>query len=227
MPAALLVVIAKQPQVGRTKTRLCPPISPEQAAAFYEAMLMDTLEMVGSLPEVQLGAALTPLSALEYFESITPPKTWLFPVEGADLGECLQKTFQAALEEGFQKVFALNSDGPSLPRQYLLQAINLLEENDLVLGPGQDGGYYLIGMKSLHPQLFKDIPWSTDKVFEQTLLQSMCLGLRTAFAPPWYDIDTAAGAARLIEELDALPPERLQHTRRFLEALPPQAWQDQ
>lgn len=220
-PDAVLFVMAKQPEPGRTKTRLCPPFSPRQAAAFYEAMLLDTLTLASSLPGVQLAAALTPPSALDYFMRITPPETLLLPVEAADLGGCLLQTIENAFGRGFKKVLALNSDGPSLPRAYLLHALSLLDENDLVLGPSEDGGYYLIGLNQLYRQLFENIPWSTSSVLQHTLAQAMCLSLRTDLTSSWYDVDTLPDTTRLAAELAALPPERLAHTRRFLEALPP------
>jgi uncharacterized protein len=221
----VLILMAKQPSVGRTKTRLCPPLSLAEAAAFYEAMLLDTLALAGSLTEAQLAAAVTPAAAQEYFETITPPGTLVYPVEGENLGECLLKTMQTAFNAGFKKVLVLNTDGPSLPQPYLIQALEFLETNDLVLGPGQDGGYYLIGMKCPHPQIFQDISWSTDQVLEQSLARANSLGLSTALTPSWYDVDTVVDAARLVYELSALPPERLVHTRSFLETLPVQVWE--
>ena len=92
---AVLVVMAKQPRAGSTKTRLCPPFSPEQAAAFSECLLLDTFDLAGSLPGVQLAAAITPASARAYFEHITPPGTILLPVDGADIGQCLSQSFEA------------------------------------------------------------------------------------------------------------------------------------
>ena len=121
-------------------------------------------------------------------------------------------------------MLALNADGPSLPRPYLLQALDLLEDHDGLIGPGEDGGYYLVGLKRPCPQLFQDIEWSTPRVLEQTLARLDALGLRTALTPPWYDVDTVREAARIFAELQRLPQERLIHTRRFFDNLQPGEW---
>jgi rSAM/selenodomain-associated transferase 1 len=210
-----LIVMAKQPMPGRTKTRLCPPFSPQQAASFYEALLRDTLELAAGIESVQLAAAITPSSAAAYFEAITPAGTLLLPVEGADIGVCLEEALGTLFTIGYRKVFALNADGPSLPPDFLCQAVQLLDSHELVLGPGEDGGYYLVGMKHLHAGLFQDIPWSTARVLEATLAKAQLSGLYAALTPPWYDIDLPQDVERLRDELNHLPGDRLRHTRRF------------
>lgn len=217
-PETAVLLMAKQPQAGRTKTRLCPPLSPQQAADLYEALLKDTLALVSSLSGIQLAIAVSPAGAVGYFQGICPLGTLLLPVEGETIGVCLEKGIGALLERGFQKVLALNTDGPSLPGEYLSQAVALLDGHDLVLGPGEDGGYYLVGMKQPQAAIFQDIPWSTSEVLERTLRQARAAGLRTALTPPWYDVDTPADLQRLQAELDSLPGDRLVHTRGFLAA---------
>jgi glycosyltransferase A (GT-A) superfamily protein (DUF2064 family) len=113
-------------------------------------------------------------------------------------------------------VMALNADGPSLPLGYLRQAAVLLGEKDVVFGEGDDGGYYLVGMKRLHPMLFHEIPWSTGDVLAQSLERAVEAGLSVGVTPTWYDIDTIQDLQRLINELDRLPADQLIHTRRFL-----------
>jgi rSAM/selenodomain-associated transferase 1 len=220
-----IVVMAKQPRVGHTKTRLCPPLALEQAAALAEALLKDTLVLVSGIENVQLAIAITPAEAQDYFRRISPPDTLLLPVEGADIGDCLNQATKKLLSMGFIKVIALNADGPSLPKEYLLQAINFLDKSDVVLGPGEDGGYYLIGLKTPRPQLFQHIEWSTAQVYHQTLARGIDLGLKISITPPWYDVDTAAETVRLSKEVQLLPPEHLVHTRRFFEIHPPCKWQ--
>jgi uncharacterized protein len=219
MKETLIIVMAKQPQVGKTKTRLVPNLSPEEAADLYQALLLDTLSLVASQPWAELAVAITPPGSQLYFESITPPGTLLLPVDGVDIGGCLAQALEVALGMGYRKALALNSDGPSLPPQYLEQAALFLEGAELVLGPGQDGGYYLVGMGRPHGAIFKDIAWSTAQVFTQTLDRAAGLGLRVALTPAWYDVDTPADLQRLQEELETLPPDRLPHTRRWLAAL--------
>lgn len=219
LPAAL-VVMAKQPRTGYTKTRLCPPFSPQQAAEFYEALLIDTLTSAGSLSRVRLAVAFTPALSQDYFQQVTPPGTLLFPVEGEDIGACLVQAMEYLFSAGFSHVIALNSDSPSLPRDYLLQALSLLKDNDVVVGPGEDGGYYLIGLSQFCAGIFQQISWSTPHVLSQTLARAETLSLHVALTPPWYDVDTAREAARLASELVELAPEQLTHTRNFFAAYP-------
>jgi hypothetical protein len=113
-------------------------------------------------------------------------------------------------------VIAINSDGPTLPPEYLLEAFADLDEVDVVLGPSEDGGYYFIGYAQPRPALYADITWSTPQVTPQTLARAAALGLTVAQSPPWYDVDTIADLERLRVELTNLPPERLIHTRTFL-----------
>ena len=216
MKDTLIVVMAKQPLVGKTKTRLVPALSLQEAADLYQALLLDTIELASCQPRADLAVAITPPESRRYFESITPSKTLLLPVEGQDIGACLVHTMEMSLNRGYRKVLALNSDGPSVPREYLGQAANYLEQADVVLGPGEDGGYYLVGLTQPHPGIFSDIAWSTFSVLSQTLERAAGLGLRTALTPPWYDVDTPAEVLRLINELQAISPDRLPNTRRFL-----------
>jgi uncharacterized protein len=215
----VIAIMAKEPAVGRTKTRLCPPLTLAQAAMLYQAMLRDTVALVEGLGEAALALAVTPPQALECFRRISPPETILVPVAGADIGACLSQTLTCLLATGHPQALALNSDGPSLPAEYLSQALAQLEEADVVLGPSEDGGYYLIGLKRPRPALFEGIAWSTTQVTVQTLARAEALGLGVALLPAWYDVDTAEDLARLREEISVLPPETLAHTRRFFTEL--------
>jgi hypothetical protein len=212
----LIAVMAKQPLVGKTKTRLYPTLSLVEAAELYQALLLDTIELASRQPWADLAVAITPPESRPYFESITPRETLLLPVEGQDIGACLVQTLGLALNLGYRKVLALNSDGPSVPPEYLEQAANDLDQADVVLGPGEDGGYYLVGLTQPHPEIFSDIAWSTEKVLSQTLERAAGLGLRTALTPPWYDVDTPAEVLRLVKELQAISPDRLPNSLRFL-----------
>lgn len=216
---AAVVVMAKMPQAGKSKTRLSPPLTPQGAARLAEALLKDTLSLVSGLDGLELAVAFTPLETRRYFENLAPPGTLLLPVMGTDLGECLVQALEGLLLRGYRKAIALNADGPSLPPEYLLQAADSLNDHDLVLGPSQDGGYYLVGLKQMHTALFKAIPWSTAQVLRQTLDQAAAFKLRVAQTPEWYDVDTVQDLARLEAELTQLPLERLGETRAYLRSL--------
>ncbi len=209
--------MAKKPKVGSTKTRLCPPLSFEEAARLYEALLRDTIQMAANFDDIDLAIAISPPESKGYFENISPQKTLLMPVTCIDIGDCLNQVLNILLKKGYSKVLALNADGPSLPAEHIMDAVNLLDENHLVFGPSKDGGYYLVGMKAQTPEIFTGISWSTHQVLEQTLKKTKSLGLKVALTHPWYDVDTAADMERLREELVQLPGDRLRHCRRYFD----------
>jgi rSAM/selenodomain-associated transferase 1 len=214
----VVIIMAKQPAVGRTKTRLCPPLTPAQAAAFYEALLLDTITLVHDIPSLRLAVTVTPTDATIYFQRVSPPGTILVPVECETIGGCLCQALGYLLDLGHPQAIALNSDGPSLPPAYLVQArVELASGADVVLGPSEDGGYYLIGLNRPHPELFENIEWSTAWVTAQTLARAHALGLQVAILPQWYDVDGLADLQRLKAELDGSAEGSLTHTRRYFE----------
>ena len=217
MNSSALIIMAKEPKVGSTKTRLCPPLNLDEAAELYEALLWDTVEMVEGVQDIDLAIAITPPESSDYFKRITHSKTILIPVSCADIGECLVYVLNQLINMGYQRVMALNSDGPSLPPEYIHIAHQNLDLYDLVLGPAHDGGYYLVGFKKMHTSIFRGIDWSTDQVLKQTLQKAEQLNLSVHLLPTWYDIDTAADLDRLQDELERLPTESLKHTRQFLD----------
>jgi rSAM/selenodomain-associated transferase 1 len=216
MSATALVIMAKEPRVGSTKTRLCPPLKPVEATGFYEALLLDTIERTAALPGIDLAIAVTPADSTPYFTRIAPPHTILVPVDCRDIGECLYKSLDDLLGRGYSRVMALNSDGPSLPNEFILQAAERLDDHDLVFGPSDDGGYYLIGLKEVPAPIFTGIEWSTAQVLSQTLEKCAALGLGVHLLPEWYDVDTADDIERLHSELSSLPDHELVHSRAFL-----------
>jgi hypothetical protein len=215
---ASLIVVAKKPEPGSTKTRLCPPFTPEAAAEFYGCLMRDTLALAVKLRGVDLTLAFTPLSAIDYFHKLVPDGFGLISQKGADLGERLSNALTHHLELGYPKVVIMNSDGPTLPLVYLKEAFAELNHADVTLGMGHDGGYYLIGVKQHHPQLFQDIAWSTQKVIPQTLKICQRLKLKVHPLPEWYDVDVEADLKRLRRDL-AEKPASAPHTYAFLKKL--------
>ncbi|MFN2225690.1 MAG: TIGR04282 family arsenosugar biosynthesis glycosyltransferase [Anaerolineae bacterium] len=210
-----LIVVAKEPVPGRTKTRLCPPLTPASAAELYRCLLLDTLALMQRLEGVDHTLAYTPASARDYFARLSPDGFRLVAQEGADLGARLANALGHHFALGYGRVAIMNSDGPTLPLACLEEAFAGLEEADVTLGQGHDGGYYLIGMKRLHPGLFQGIDWSTERVIPQTLAACRRLGLAVRVLPEWYDVDVAEDLARLHRELEAAP-EAAPRTWAFL-----------
>ena len=213
-----LIVVAKKPEPGFSKTRLCPPFTPEGAAEFYRCLMLDTLALTSRLENVHLTLAYTPANALAYFQDLVPDDFNLMPQRGADLGERLANGLAQHFDLGYRRVVIMNSDGPTLPLAYLEEAFFALAHADVTLGMGHDGGYYLIGMKRLQPALFEGISWSTQKVIPQTMAQCDTLGLTVHKLPEWYDVDVEADLDRLRHDL-IQNPAAAPHTLAFLQQM--------
>lgn len=213
-----LIIVAKQPQAGKTKTRLSPPLSGQQAAALYHHFLLDTLELMQQVEIAQPILAYTPDEAKPFFQEIAPDAFEFVPQVGPDLGERLHNVLSGCLRNGYRQAVVMDSDSPTLPADTLQQAFVELDKpgTDVVLGPCEDGGYYLIGIKEPNAALFRGIPMSTSQVAAETLQRAAEQGLRVALLPRWYDVDLYADIQRLNEELRALPGDRARHTRAFL-----------
>ncbi len=212
----VVLVMAKRPKAGQAKTRLSPPLTAQGAADLYEALLDDTIALVSRLPRVRVGVAISPAAALAAWQPRVPPDTLLLPVDGADIGVCLREAMAQAFAAGFEHVLAINSDGPTLPLGYIGEADRALERAHVALGPSDDGGYYLVGLRHPAPTLFTGVAWSTPLVMAQTMERARAAGLTVGLLPSWYDVDTAADLVRLRAELSLLPPAALPNTRRVL-----------
>jgi rSAM/selenodomain-associated transferase 1 len=193
----VLFVVAKQPAPGQTKTRLCPPLVPLQAAELYECFLRDTLETMRAVPAVQRVIGFLPENAQDYFNRLAPDMG-LVCQRGDSLGERLDNLLTEALANGAERVVVMDSDSPTLPAAYLSLAFERLADDDVVLGPTRDGGYYLIGLKQPQPHLLRQVQMSTPHVLADTLALAQASRLAVALLPAWYDIDTITD----LEELD-------------------------
>lgn len=201
MTRQALFVMAKDPRAGQVKTRLCPPLTPESAASLYHCFLLDVLDLVAGLPGVDPVVAFSPPEAREEFARLTAGRLQLVPQEGADLGARLENAFRVLFQQGYDRVAAVSTDSPDLPAEYLQEAFSRLEDARVVLGPCPDGGYYLIGLSGPIPELFRDMPWSTDRVIAETDARAKSMGLVLSYLPEWHDVDTAIDLNRLVEEL--------------------------
>lgn len=219
-PTNALLTVAKRPAPGRTKTRLTPPLTPEQASALYECLLRDTLDLMRRVPNVQPAIAFLPSGERGYFEALAPDFDLVLQ-EGDDLGARLDNALARALDAGYQRAVIMNSDGPTLPLDCLTRAFDALANGaDVVLGPADDGGYYLIGLRRPEPRLLREVRMSTPDVLADTLAIAARERLRVELLPAWYDVDDAASLARLRAELAVAPPNVARHTRDYLAVLP-------
>ncbi len=218
MPAGrcAIAVMAKAPRPGRVKTRLVPPLSPEQAMQMGAAFLRDITEniaLAGQAAPIDGWIAYAPAGDARSFEGLLADGTRLLLADGnvplppgvQGFGGCLLQTVQELLARGYRAACVLNADSPTLPTAILVQmAESLLEQGErAVLGPAEDGGYYLLGMQKPRARLFAEIAWSTDRVAEQTRIRAGELGLTLVELPPWYDVDDGASLKRLLLGLAA------------------------
>jgi rSAM/selenodomain-associated transferase 1 len=216
--ARALLVVAKRPAAGQTKTRLCPPLTGAGAAALYEAFLRDTLDLMRQVDGAVRTIAYLPDDATGYFAELAPDMA-LTAQRGADLGERLDYALSDAFAAGAKSAVIMDSDSPTLPAAYVSAAFAALaNEADVTLGPCEDGGYYLIGLARPQPRLLREVTMSTPFVVRDTLALASELGLRVELLPQWYDVDTAAELERLRAELTGLPSNIARHTRALLMA---------
>ena len=199
-----IAIMAKAPIPNKVKTRLTPPLSPFEASRLYHSFLLDKIEQVKSIEEACPFMAYTPESSEYFFRNIIPPGFSLINQAGKDLGERLANISHELFAKGAGKVVLLDSDTPNLPVDNIRNGLSRLNEADVVLGPCEDGGYYLIGMKAFIPEIFCGIPWSTALVTEFTLKKVHDLGLTVSILPVWYDVDTGKDLRRLMRDLESL-----------------------
>ena len=221
--ATALVIFAKAPVPGQVKTRLCPPLTPDEAATLHGSFVLDTLERaktaVGKLKlDMDRYLACAPSSGHVFFKIMEERQgVKLIDQVGDDLGARMHHVVETMFSRGYRRTIIIGTDVPTVPLDHFKQALTSLEDHDLVLGPALDGGYYLIGINQSVPELFSDIPWSTDQVLRLTQEKAAVLGLKTALLERWRDVDTLDDLEALIEECttDSKKPknERVVSTR--------------
>jgi uncharacterized protein len=210
-----LIVIAKAPEPGVTKTRLLPVLAPDQAAALYRAFLLDAIDL-GLRLGWERTCAVHPRGAGPALKAILPRQVALLEQSAKGLGNALAFAFDQHFREGFERVVLIGSDNPTLPAEPIEQACAALDTHDVSIGPTSDGGYYLIGMRGPHLGLFDAIEWSTSRVTAQTLARAQQLGLRVHAVREWYDVDSPPDLDRLRRELSATPETIAPRTRAVL-----------
>jgi uncharacterized protein len=201
-----IAVMAKASAPGRTKTRLVPPLTFEEAAVLNTAFLRDiahNLLLAGQYASIAGYAAYAPSGSEDFFSSILPPAIGLIDACEPNFGDCLLHAIEEMLARGHDSAVVLNSDSPTLPTALLIEAAGVLAQpgERAVLGPSSDGGYYLLGLKAARRRMFEDIAWSTERVAQQTLERAREIRLDVHTLPVWYDVDDVEGLRRLDAEL--------------------------
>ena len=215
----VLYGIAKAPRTGHSKTRLCPPLRPEQAARLAGAFLQDTVA-VAMRCGVDVRLICRDAAEQAALRAYVPDDVAVHTQEGEGLGAALESAFVRGVRDGYRAIGVLGTDLPSLPAETVTHAFAALDEGaDVCLGPSDDGGYYLLVARTSHPALFRDMTWSTGSVAAETLARCANLGLRMHVVQPWLDVDDAASLAALRAQLAALPESVAAHTRATLRDL--------
>lgn len=189
--AKRLGVFAKVPEKAKVKTRLVPPLSEEAALELSQALFEDTLGRLSKLKKIS-GTLFFSGDEMCSIEPFLPRGYELVPQKGDSLGARLQNAFRHLLEEEGSYAVIIGTDSPDLPLKYIKRAFYKLKHKDAVLGPSADGGYYLIGLKKLHEELFHGISWGERTVLRETLDIIAKSRLSISILPMWYDVDDAS-----------------------------------
>ena len=186
-----VLIFAKAPEKGKVKTRLARDVDGDFAVSTYRKIVEKTVETVLLTP-------FPPVICFSPAEKERMMKDWLgrhlsyMVQKGDDLGQRMACAFRSAFENGCSQVLLIGSDIPGIEPGHLSEAFSLLNENDAVIGPAYDGGYWLIGFNrnSFSPHVFADIPWSTKEVLARTMEQFAGPGLTVGFSAKLRDLDT-------------------------------------
>jgi rSAM/selenodomain-associated transferase 1 len=229
MPTVAVAIMCKTPRPGLSKTRLSPPLRPEECAEISGCFIRDLSSTISHLTlegRSKGYAVYTPVGSARELTRFLPSSFGMVPQSEGDFGARLYKGIVDLLAIGHAGAILVNSDSPTLPRSILREAVEAVLEGDrVVLSPALDGGYTLIGLSRPHRHLFDDIPWSTETVYQQTLQRAQEIKLPVSVVGGWYDVDDAASFAMLEAEMAGRRPdfatdqtsELAPATRRFLE----------
>jgi len=198
-----LVVMARVPSDTRGKSRLTRDLGGDHVA-LRGALLQDTLDAVRGVAGADVFIAFEPADAIAEMRGLVGDGTRLFPQQGDTLGDRMGNAFERLFAEGYSTVVMIGSDLPSLPASYVAQAFHCVRDTPdrLVIGPASDGGYYLIGLRRLCPELFTSIAWSTADVLSTTTRIAERCGLTVSFLPPWHDVDTVDDLRGVLRDPD-------------------------
>jgi rSAM/selenodomain-associated transferase 1 len=205
-----VAMVCKTPAPGQSKTRLSPPLRPEECAAISACFIKDVSRTVARLTEdggVTGYALYTPQGSEAALRMMLPAGFALLPQIGNDLGARLIRGFDDLLKAGHDGAILVGADSPTLPLSILRAAVDAVRRGDnVVLSPAHDGGYALVGLSQVHPRLFEDIPWSTSDVYRLTLERAGEIRLPVVNVPGWYDVDDQASLQMLEREFGGRPP---------------------
>jgi rSAM/selenodomain-associated transferase 1 len=204
-------ILCKTPIAGLSKTRLSPPLRPEECAGLSACFIRDlavTIDALTLADDVTGYAVYTPVGSEARLEALLPPGFRLLSQSDGDLGDRLLSATVDLLNAGHDGAILVNSDSPTLPLQILRDAVRAVRRGDsVVLGPALDGGYTLVGLSDPHAHIFADIPWSTPQVHRLTVERAREIDLPVINVAQWYDIDDEYTLSLLQAELAGQRPD--------------------
>lgn len=191
--------MAKAPVAGTVKTRLVPPLTPAQAAEVCRALLLDQFDNLRNFASAERYVFYAPADAENVMRELAGAGYVYLAQSDGDLGARMAQVFADLWHLGHRNIVLIGSDLPALPWAILDEAISRLAkaERRVVLGPSEDGGYYLVGMNRPTPEIFANMTWSHDRVFADTIARLDALSLPYSVLPTWFDLDVAEDFQRL------------------------------
>jgi rSAM/selenodomain-associated transferase 1 len=181
-----LIIIAKRPEKGKVKTRLNGHMPADAVVKLYTHLLDQTVQKLRTIPGVDTHIAFAPEESIDYFSRFGVN---LIPLHKGDLGIRMSEAFEELFSRGYRKAVLVGADIPDLSSGIIMNAFDVLSVNDLVFGPAQDGGYYLVGMSKFTKEIFENVPWSTNKTLIKSLDQAKRFRLTAGFTDTLSDID--------------------------------------
>ncbi len=216
---ACAVLMIRSPERGKVKTRLAEGVGEEIALELYKAFILDTLDLL-SILDIDIIISLHSDGDPEVLDSLLKDNYLIFKQTGSDLGERQFNSLNEAINMGYEKAIVMVADCPDIESDFILGAIVSLDHGDAVIGPCEDGGYYLLGMKkdTLNPHIFDGVEWGTESVLGSIRSNSRRLGITLFELPLWYDVDTRKDLQRL--EIRSSDSSRARRTMEIIPEFP-------
>lgn len=214
-----VLVFVRAPAIGKVKTRLAKMMAPRSVLDLYRCFVMDVLDML-TQAGFQAVVCYHPKSAEQHVTAWLGDTYPYVPQEGSDLGARMANAFQAVFDQGCRRALLIGTDFPDLPAEIIQQALDGMRQKGAVIGPADDGGYYLIGFAREHflPVVFDAIPWGTKRVFEETLRIFSRHKRHPLVLPRWRDIDEHEDLLAFANDKTG-DQKAAPHTRALLRAL--------
>lgn len=214
--ADAIAIMAKAPLPGLCKTRLTPVLGPGRAAQLYGCFLLDTVQIARRVTGADVSVVCPDEAHAAHLRHFLPPGVLVLVQEGEGLMAGLASAFTLQFARGYERIALIDGDSPTLPHGFVADALQQLASLDVVLGPCDDGGYYLVAARAPHPELFLGVSYHGETICRETATRAESLGLRVGLAGEWYDVDTPEDYERLATELREADGPIAPHTRAFL-----------